>query len=405
MVDSLLNHLNQNERRIFRAVYETEPVSRVKVARGLNLTRAAVSVITKRLTDLGLIQEVGKGAATNSRGRREVLLSINPDAGYVISIHFALSYMSIGIVNINGKIIDKKTQTYPFGSSPHVVISLLEKEFANMLKINHKLCPKIFGVGVAIPGIINYNEGKVREMTIVGWENFPLRDYLEERLNLKVFVENDVKTISLGEFQFGTSRHVHNMVCLLFEDGIGAGIINEGRLIRGITSSAGEIGFNEFILDLPRKKSILVPHQPQYWGDLLSITNIKNTIKRGLKEGWNSELTEQAEIEDFFLAVETGDPLANYILRLIGNVLGAVSANLIYSFNPQVLLMTGLVFYRIPQLVDEIKSHLSKSYLRSPIDAVELKASRLGEDGVTIGGAALVLEHFFKAFELKSMHS
>jgi len=404
LVDSLQNTLNSTELRVFRAVYNNDLISRVNIARKLKLTRAAVSVITRRLTELKLIHEVGKGAAVNGRGRREVLLSINPVAGYIVSIHFALSYYSFGIVNLKGNIIDKKTQSFPIGTSPQEIINNLHEELSRMLELTKISKQQLYGVGVAIPGIVKYDEGKVCEITLRGWQNFPLRDFLEDKLDLKVYIENDVKTITLGEFQFGTGKHISNMVCLWFEDGIGAGIINEGGLIRGITASAGEIGFNEFILDIPRKKSILIADQPKYWGDILSFTNIKATIKRGLKEGWNSKLTDNSDIEDLIHAVEAGDPLGIYIIRLMGKVLGAVSANLVYSFNPQILLLAGPLFYRMPQLVDEIKGYLNKSYLRSPIDAVELKTSVLGEDGITIGSVALVFEQLFKAAELKSIH-
>jgi predicted NBD/HSP70 family sugar kinase len=333
------------------------------------------------------------------------LLNVNPDAGFIVSLHIALGYLSYGLVNLAGKIIRKKIFTYPFGSAPHTVLDELDKKLNQILEETQIDKKVIFGVGVAIPGIINYEEGNFREKTLEGWQNFPLRSFLEDLLNEKVYIENDVKTNTLGEFQFGTSRYVRDMVCLWLEDGIGAGIINDGRLLRGVTSSAGEIGFNEFILDMPRTKSILIASRPRFWGEILSVSNIKKTIQRGLAEGWNSILTENADINDFVHAVEISDPLALYILRLLGEVLAKVGANIIYSINPQVLLLSGPLFHRLPQLIDEIRSHLNKFYLQSPIEAVELKTSILGEDGVTIGCAALVLEHLFKGSEFKSMHS
>ncbi len=397
MIQTLQKKLTQNELRVFRAIYETELISRVKISKELNLTRAAVSGITKRLVESGLIHEVGKGAAVNGRGRREVLLSINPNAGFIISIHFALSYCSFGIVNLKGNILDKKTRNFPLGTAPNEVLNNLPEEIFKMLNKNEINKNKIYGVGVAIPGIVQQDEGKVCEITLKDWQGFPLRNYLEKKLGFNVFIENDVKTITLGEYQFGISKHVRNMVCLWFEDGIGAGIINDGRLIRGVSSSAGEIGFNEFIMDLPRKKSILFNGKPKYLGDILCFTNIKETIKRGLGEEWNSQLTENSNIEDFIKAVESGDPLGLYIIRLLGKVLGVLSANLTYSFNPQILLLAGPLFYRLPQLVDEIKKYLNRCYLRSPINSVELKTSVLGEDGITIGSVALIFEQLFKA--------
>ncbi|MBC8184608.1 ROK family transcriptional regulator [candidate division KSB1 bacterium] len=396
MIQNLQKNLTQNELRVFRAIYETELISRVKISKELNLTRAAVSGITKRLVGFGLIHEVGKGSAVNGRGRREVLLSINPSAGYIISIHFALSYCSFGIVNLKGNILDKITRTFPLGTAPHDVLKNLDQEIFVMLEKNGIGKDKIYGVGTAIPGIVQQDEGKVCEITLKDWQGFPLRDYLEKKLGFEVYIENDVKTITLGEYQFGISKHVRNMVCLWFEDGIGAGIINDGRLIRGVTSSAGEIGFNEFIMDLPRKKSILFNGKPKYLGDILCFTNLKETIKRGLREGWNSQLTDKSDIEDFINAVESGDPLGLYVIRLLGKVLGVLCANLTYSFNPQILLLAGPLFYRLPQLVDEIKTYFNRCYLRSPINSVELKTSVLGEDGITIGSVALIFEQLFK---------
>ena len=405
MVPYLEKILSLNELRVFRAVYEAGPVSRIKIANGLNLTRAAISVITKRLIELDLIIEVGKGMSRKRQGRREVLLVVNPDAGFILSVQIAHNFVAFGLVNLNGKVITKETQPFSLGSSPFDVLGFLSEALLKMLEthqIDHK---RIFGMGVALPGIVNYSRGSLNENSLKGWQGFDVGTFLERQLNIKVLLENDVKMLTLGEFQYGSGRHVNDLVCLWLGDGIGAGIIHDGRLIRGITASAGEIGFNEFILELPEKNSILIEGQPKYWSDILCFTNIRASIRRGVKEGWKTNLTELAEIPDFIHAVETGDPLGLYIFRLLSRILSVVCCNLIYFINPQMFLLGGPLFNQLPRLVSEIRTHLRKKILRSPIENVEVKTSILGENGVLIGGAALVLEDLFKDLVHKSMNS
>ena len=120
---SIIEKLSRNELRIFRAVYEKGPVSRVRVARGLNLTRPAVTLYTKKLTDLGLIKEVGKGASSQKRGRREIMLAVNPDAGIILAVHITLSSINFGLIKLNGQIISKENQEFSEDSKPEEILS------------------------------------------------------------------------------------------------------------------------------------------------------------------------------------------------------------------------------------------------------------------------------------------
>ncbi|MBN1894347.1 ROK family protein, partial [bacterium] len=290
-----------------------------------------------------------------------------------------------------------KTMNYPSHSSPPEVLELLVKTIRALLKDNNLDPNKIFGIGVALPGIVNYEEGHLNENPFPeGWQGFKLRKTLEDQMETTVFIENDVKTLTLGEYQFGTGYHVDNMICLWLEDGIGVGLVHNGRLIRGTTSSAGEIGYSEFFVDLPFKKTILMDGSSRRWGDILSFTNLQNTIRRGIDQGWKTDLKKESSIDDLIASALARDPLALYILRLEGQFIGNIVMNLIYTFNPQVFLLVGLLFNRLPLLSEEIQKSLSQGLLQSPLETLEMRTSNLGENGITVGGAALVLEHLFK---------
>lgn len=393
---NLKKDLSQTELSVLQTVYETGPISRVKVARNLNLTRATVTIIMKKLKELDLILEVGKGTSADRRGRREVLLTVNPEAGFVLSAHIALSHFSVGILDLMGKVIEKESRSFAIGSPPQSVLTPIAEIFHKIIDKHNIQKQKIFGVVVAIPGVINYKAGFVREITLKGWQGFELKKYFEDQFDVKALIENDVKTYTLGDFYFGTGKHINNMVCLWLGDGIGAGIITNGMLIRGISSSAGEIGFNEFILEQPANRSILTAGEVSCWGDVLSLTNIKATIKRGITEGWKTNLRENAQIADFVNAVDSGDPLGVYIFKLLSDVLGTIGLNLIYTFNPEILLISGPLVYQLPQLAGEVRTHIRTGQLRTPIESVEIKTSILGDNGILIGGVALMLDYLFE---------
>ncbi|MDZ7264153.1 MAG: ROK family transcriptional regulator [candidate division KSB1 bacterium] len=387
--------LSQTELNVLRCVYEAGPISRVKVAQRLNLTRATLTVITKKLKNLKLIFEAGKGTSSEGRGRKEVLLSVNPNAGFVLGVHISITHFTVGMLDLNGKVIEKVSQPFPIDKPAPVVLPTLVAMLHQMMDRYQIQKQKIFGIVVAIPGVIDYKRGLLREITLKGWQGFELRSYFENHFDIKVLLENDVKTYTMGEFYFGIGKHVNNMICLWLGDGIGAGIINNGQLVRGISSSAGEIGFNEFILEQPNNRSLLTAGEVRCWGDLLSVTNIKATIRRGIEEGWKTELRPEAQIADFVAATGRGDPLAIYIFKLLSNVLGSIGLNLIYTFNPEILLLSGPLVYQLPQLASEVRAHLKRGLLQSPIENVEVKTSILGENGLLIGGVALMLEYLF----------
>jgi glucokinase len=396
MMHTLKDKLNVTELRIFSLIYEQGPISRVRLSEILSLTRASLTVNTKKLILHGLIEECGKNC-TNKKSRKEILLSVKADAGFVVSVHISLRYITTGIVNLKGEIIQKDRQNLDFDNPPNIILDLIVKNIMNLIKKCAICKEKILGVNIGMPGIIDKKRGIALESVIEGWKGFPIRDYLEQQLDYKVCVENDVKTLTLGEFTFSKSNHVQNLVCLWAEDGIGAGIVINGRLFRGVTYSVGEIGYSRFMFDPPRNNSILVDEKQLEWGDIISFTNIMDSVRRGLKKKWKSDLTENSTFEDFIDAVINNDPLAIHIFNLYNAMLAKVAFNLIYTFNPERLLLSGPLFNRIPDMAKIIFSHINseRAPFRVPLEAVEFSTSALGEDGITIGGSVVVMEDFF----------
>ena len=386
--------LTTSERQTLRLILDAGPISRVKIAQKLKLTRAAVTLAVQQLQQNSYIIEAGKGEVKS--GRREVLLTGDPDSGLFFSVHFALKYATIGLVNLNGNILYKTKLSLDSAKPAEIIIQQVVQIIKNQIEEQKISLTRLWGIGVSLPGIVDHEKGMALESTLKGWENFAIKEALNNHFKCPVIVENDVKTLTLAEFKYSTGLDVNNMVCLWMEDGIGAGIVINGRLFRGYSSSAGEIGFNEFIRPPLNGKSLLTFNKSKFWGDILSFSTIQSAVQRGLDEGWRSVLSGEISIDDFVDAVSGNDPLAMHIFRMLGEVLGAVCCNLIYTFNPQVLLLSGPLFRGLPGLADIVHEHLSKAHLRAPIEAASIRISNLGEDSITIGGAMLLIEHLLK---------
>lgn len=205
-----------------------------------------------------------------------------------------------------------------------------------------------------------------------------------------------MKALTLGEFQFGAGKNVTDLICLWIGEGIGAGIIINKQLVRGSSSSAGEIGYNEDKLLLLGEDSLLVDDINKSWGQILTLNNLRSAVKRGIAQGWQTSLKMDAEIHDIIEAAENEDPLALHLLKIFGKILGSVCSHLIYTINPPLVILSGSLFEDTSIVVDEIREHVARGVLRTPIESVAIKTAKLGEEAMLLGAAALVLDDLFQ---------
>ncbi|MCI0512908.1 ROK family transcriptional regulator [candidate division KSB1 bacterium] len=392
-----------NELRVLQAVCKEGLISRASLAKRLKLSRAAITGITHRLENRQLLVEVGKGTSTQRGGRRQVLLALNATAGTILAIEIEREFARFGLLNMNAQIIQQDLLTYLPATPPMFILPPILEKLRTMLQQHNIRNENLLGIGVGIPGILNYKMGSISEaFTLHSWRGFALRHFLEQELGTPAFIENNVKALTLGEHLFGNGRNVSDLVSFWVGDGIGAGIIVNGKLLHGATSSAGEIGYNEYSLDQHNICSTLVHKNQRDWGDLISHSTLRAGIQRGIETGWTTQLTTDGRVEEIITAAEIGDPLALHLLKGLGTLIGTVCANLILCLNPPVLILNGLLFSRTALVANAVRQRVAQGILRSPVEGIEIRTGLLGENAVLIGAAALVLEDLFQLPEYPS---
>lgn len=252
----------------------------------------------------------------------------------------------------------------------------------------------IRGLGVAVPGIYRAGTGTVWAPNIPGWEDYPLRNELRSALgaDLPLRIDSDRACCILGETWQGTARGSRNAVFLTVGTGIGAGILAEGRVLRGHGDAAGAVGW----LALER------PFRPEYapvgcFEYHASGPGLVSRVRERLAAGNASTvLGKKAATEittaDVFDAAEAGDPVARAALDAAVSFWGRAVANLVSLFNPERIVFGGGVFGPAARCLDRIREEARRWAQPVSIGQVTITVSSLGADAGLYGAGWLALE-------------
>jgi glucokinase len=249
-------------------------------------------------------------------------------------------------------------------------------------------------VGVAVPGIARQAEGTVWAPNIPGWDDFPLRDLVAPRVpGLPVAVDSDRAASILAESALGAARGARHAIFLAVGTGIGAGILIDGRVLRGAHDIAGAIGW----MALDR------PYRPDYdrcgcfetHASGAGIEHAAREIRLSHPEHSGPLAALPAEAittRDVFDAAEAGDALAARVIDTAIECWGMAIANLVSLFNPEVVVLGGGVFGPAGRYLDLITAEARKWAQPVSIQRVDLRLSALGPDACLLGAARLALQ-------------
>ncbi len=384
-----------NELNILRFIKNEGPISRAELAKRYKISKAAVSEITAHLLEQNYIHEIGMGDSTSVGGRKPILLEFNPEAGYAIGVEIKRNHAVIAISNLNARIHKKETIQFPKGRQLNRVLPEIFRIIESFQKKGWAKTSRPIGIGVAIPGLINYNTGSIQETdSLTGWKGFPLRREFENRFGIETIIENDVKTMSLGECRFGNGKNADNIIYLWIGDGLSAGIIINGELYRGVSASSGEIGYYElgyFITNTDSFKYLF--NGQKNFSEILSFDSLLQAGKKYLN---NACPRINGDVGTIIRCAEEGNNVAREILKEYADLVGIICINLINTINPELILISG--HERIMPnklLLGFIKEKIKADVLRTPTKAVKVKSAVLGENAGVMGAVGLVLEDLF----------
>ncbi|MFK7694331.1 ROK family protein [Paenibacillus sp. HJGM_3] len=297
------------------------PLSRAQVSETTGLNKGTVSTLVNELIEAHLVYEIGLGQS--SGGRKPMMLHFNKTAGYAVGIDLGVTYILTVLTDLDGHIVAE--HRLPLGvQEPEPVLEQLVRQVRTLIERAPVSPYGIIGIGIGVPGIVDA-EGTILFAPNLHWEAFPLRERLEREFGLPVTIDNEANAGALGEKQYGAGRTSDDLVYLSVGTGIGSGIVLGGHLFRGSHGFSGEIGHTSIESN----------------GKKCSCGN------RGCLELYASEgaLMEQARaigaasFDALVDMAEAGQPEALQLFHQTGEYLGIGIANIINTFNPQLILI------------------------------------------------------------------
>lgn len=370
-----------NESAILELIREKGPISRSDLARLLRLSPPTITRIVNPLIEAGLVIE---GSAGDSKGgRRPIMLTFNSQASLIVGIYVGQNIVG-ALVDLNGEIFERRT----LPSLPG------EEGVRRLIEFIKELCQAaapfgapLRGVGVGIPSITVLEDGIITWAPSFGWRNLPLKQRLQEALDLPVFIENSVNLIALGESWRGAGQGLRNLLCLQLGDGIGAGLILNGQLYRGSHYAAGEVGYI-----IPNERYLGQTYDN--YGCLEGLAGSSGIVQRAwqrLQTGQPSILAQtelnSLTVEQVLAAASAGDALAQAVVQETVDYLSIALANMACIIDPDRIIIGGDLAEFGELFIEPIRARLAGLIPVIP----DIQLSDLGLDAAVLGAVATAL--------------
>lgn len=225
-----------NRALVLQALFSTGAASRADLARATGLTRVTVSDLVASLLEDGLVAEAGP-RADQGLGKPAILVELVPDSFLVGALDLSdAGLVRAALYDLAGTCVHE-TSAGRGGRRGPEVLSLVRHVAGELVASTEE---RLLGLGIGTPGVVD-ETGIVLEAPNLGWEKVPLADELTGALRLPVHVANDANAATLGELTFGSATG-SDLLGVRIAQGVGAGLVLDGRLVLGRRSAAGEIG-------------------------------------------------------------------------------------------------------------------------------------------------------------------
>jgi N-acetylglucosamine repressor len=377
-----------NRSHVLNAIKSYGPIGRAEIARRTGLSPATVTSISAKLISQNLVLE--KSAGDSSGGRPPILLVINPEGGYVVGIKLTETHAICALTDLEAFILAKSSLPLS-GHDPVQVVDDLARMVLSFIREQKIAKKQLLGVGVGLAGIIDAENGILRQSPIYGWNNVPLQEMLQRKLHIPVYIENDVNTLTLTERWFGPGQGVDHFLTVTVGRGVGLGIVANGQFYRGQSGGAGEFGHITINPDGPLCACGKHGCLEAYIGDPALIRSAQEAFTRG-------ELSTQVEDVDELLSLaQNGDPCAIQIFGNGGRILGIGIATLINLFNPKKIIISGEGTREGDFLFVPMKQSIQQNTMPGLFDPGIVEIVPWGDDAWARGAAGLVLREVFES--------
>lgn len=371
----------QSAGRLLLLVRNGIATTRRDLIRVTGLSRSTVTQRVDSLLAAGLLRE--SAGEADGRGRPAGALAFEEGYGHILVAGLGRERAVFAVLDLGGRVLHSTVQPVAIADGPDRVLGQVETHLDALVAEAGVDPGATVAVGVGVPGPVDVTVGRaMAPPAMPGWHDHPIRDRLAAHLGVPVFVENDANLMALGE-QRVRWPEAPALVLVAVAMGIGAGIVVDGRLYRGVDGGAGDIGHIR-----------MEGHEERCTcgatGCLAAVASgaalVRNLIALG---------KDVTGVDDIRRLVQHGDADAVAALRTAGRRTGEVLATVVSVLNPRILVLAGGVALADEHFATGVREVIYQRTLPRATRNLRVVTSGLGDSALLVGMAELVVDEVF----------
>ncbi len=383
-------------------LYE-DNLSRTELAERINLSSTTITNLITELLKEGLVSESNSNNLESELnrpvGRPRTALCLEPNARFVIGVHVGVGTFRIALTNLRDVIIASHKASFDLQENPLRVVDQIIASIETLISDSQTDRSMILGVGIGLSGLVDFKTGVNVFAPNLNWRQVPVKEVMTSQLGFPVVADNNVRCMALGEAYFGIGRELSSLAFVYGRIGVGAGFIYQGRVFRGSSMGAGEIGHTTLLLhggELCRcgktgcLETLVSETAFLYQAQEMTRLHPDGVLARVIKEN-----PTQHMMSHIVESARQGDESVQGMLADRAYYLGVALANMVNIYNPEMIILGGLFTQAGDYFINPLKKTVRKMSFGGLGKRVRIEATGFGWKAGVIGAAALALTHFF----------
>ncbi|WP_127557864.1 ROK family transcriptional regulator [Nioella ostreopsis] len=380
------NDQRENGRQhVFDAIRQAGRIARIDIARETQVSPATVTAITSELLSAGLIEEITpEGDRTGAkRGRPRVALKVRGAAHLIAGIKISDRSATVILVDFEGQTVGEYDHELPGPvMSAEEIVDLVMRALAGACAAAGRHVREISGVGLGLAGLIDATRNFVHWSPSLDQRNVELGRMLSDAMPVPFYMDNDANLVAKAEQLFGEARNVSDFIVITIEQGVGMGIVIDGKIYRGERGCGAEFGHTKVQLDGALCRCGQRGCLEAYVGDyaLLREANIRGSAQ------------PEDDLSALYARAKAGDAMARSIFDRAGRMFAMGLANVINIFDPSLVILSGeqmtFDFLYGSDVLDRVKS----SVVQVDAPLPEIRVHKWGDLMWAKGAAACAME-------------
>ena len=384
------NLQDSNLRLLLELLRTHEGMSRQDLVDKTSLSASGISKLVAFLIEKGMVVE--DLPIARNKGRRAISLKLS-NSICVIGVRLARNYIKCGLFSLKGDLLFDEYQETSSKLLAETTEALMEL-IGSALEKATKKGASVYGIGISAPGPLFSSDGRlVLTSNYPEWQGFSVKKFVEEQFGLPTIVEHDANVSVLAEKWYGKGKNCTNLIYVVADRGVGAGVYTNDEVYTGHQNIAGEIGHttidyngdkcecgNRGCLEMFCSSTAVLKEARQIW-------------ETKAPSGWQEKMT----IDKLGELAAGGDIYAQRLLVKTGTFLGIGLVNLINTYNPAMIIVgdemtrAGMVWF------DAVKDAVRKRSLEEVYKGTVIEMSELPIEPAFLGTGTLVTTRLFES--------